>query len=97
MLRFQLQGAAALALTVLALAGCGGGGQGDGGGVGAGAGPAGAAPAGSQVPGSAQQSVGGLMAYLKELIAQSSDTTEPVALGNAVLPTEDTSAPEPVN
>ena len=95
MLRFQLQGAAALALMALALGGCGGGG-GEGGG-GAGAGPAGAAPAGSQVPGSAQQSVGGLMAYLKELIAQSSDTTEPVALGNVVLPTGDTSAPEPVN
>jgi hypothetical protein len=80
---------------VLALAGCGGG----GGGGGDGAGPAGpgAATAGSQVPGSAQQSVGGLMAFLKELIAQSSDTTEPVMLGNAVLPTADTSSPEPMN
>lgn len=96
MLRIQLQGAVALALTVLALAGCGGGGGGGGGG-GAGPGPAGAVPAGSQVPGSAQQSVGGLMAYLKELMAQTSDTTEPVVLGNAVLPTEDTSAAEPLN
>ena len=94
MLRIQLQGAAALALTVLALAGCGGGGGGGGGADPAGPG---AATAGSQVPGSAQQSVGGLMAFLMEQIAQSSDTAEPVVLGNAVLPTADTSSPEPMN
>jgi hypothetical protein len=91
MLRMKTQGAAALALMVLALAGCGGGGSGGE--------PAnsGATGSGSQVPGSAQQSVGGLMAFLMELIAQSSDTTEPVVLGDAALPTDDTSAPQPVN
>ena len=36
-------------------------------------------------------------AFLKELIAQSSETTEPLVLGNAVLPTADTSSPEPMN
>jgi hypothetical protein len=91
MLRIKTQGAAALALMVLALAGCGGGGSGGQ--------PAnsGATGSGSQVPDSAQQSVGGLMAFLMELIAQSSDTTEPVALGDAALPTDDTSGPQPVN
>jgi hypothetical protein len=91
MLRIKTQGAAALALMVLALAGCGGGGSGGQ--------PAnsGATGSGSQVPGSAQQSVGGLMAFLMELIAQSSDTTEPMVLGDAALPTDDTSGPQPVN
>lgn len=93
MLHIKTQGAAALALTlmVLALAGCGGGGHGGE--------PAhsGATGSGSQVPGSAQQSVGGLMAFLMELIAQTSDTAEPVVLGDAALPTDDTSGPQPVN
>jgi len=94
MLRFELKGATALALTVLALAGCGGGG---GGSADAGGANGGAGAAGSQVPGSAQPSVGGLMAFLKELMGQTSDTAEPVVLGDAVLPGDDTSAPEPVN
>jgi hypothetical protein len=91
MLRMKLQGATALAFMVLALAGCGGGGNGGE--------PAttGATGSGSQVPASAQQSVGGLMAFLMELIAETSDTTEPVVLGDATLPTDDTSAPQPVN
>jgi hypothetical protein len=93
MRRFQLTGATALALTILALAACGGGGGGspDAGGTG------GAGAAGSQMPGSAQQSASGLVAFLKGLIVQTSDTTEPVVLGDAVLPGDDTSAPEPVN
>jgi hypothetical protein len=93
MRRFQLTGATAFALTILALSACGGGG---GGGADAGgAGSAGAA--GSQMPGSAQRSASGLVAFLKELLGQTSDTTEPVVLGDAVLPGDDTSAPEPVN
>jgi hypothetical protein len=95
MRQFQLAGATALALTVLALAACGGGGGGGGGADAGGAGGAGAAI--PQVPGSAQQSVGGLVAFLKELIGQTSDTTEPMMLGDAVLPGDDTSAPDPVN
>jgi hypothetical protein len=92
MRRFQLTGATAFALTILALAACGGGGgSADSGGAG------GAGAAGSQMPGSAQQSASGLVAFLKELIGQTSDTTEPVVLGDAVLPGDDTSAPEPVN
>jgi hypothetical protein len=51
----------------------------------------------SEVPQSAQQSVPGLIAYLKELIAATSETSEPVFLGNAVLPTDETSEPAPVH
>ena len=44
----------------------------------------------TDVPSSAQQSISGLIAYLNELIGTSSDTTEPVLVGDAVLPTDDT-------
>ena len=48
------------------------------------------APA-SEVPASAQASVSGLIAYVSNLIASmTSDTATPVVLGNAVLPTSDT-------
>jgi hypothetical protein len=91
MLRMKLQGATALVFMVLALAGCGGGGNGGE------PANAGATGFGSQVPGSAQQSVGGLIAFLKELMGETSGTTEPVVLGNATLPTDDTSEPQPVH
>ena len=44
----------------------------------------------TDIPASAQQSSSGLLAYLNELIAGTSDTTEPVLVGDAVLPTDDT-------
>ena len=51
----------------------------------------------TDVPDSAQSSVDGLIAYIKELIAQTSETTEPVLVGDAVLPTSDTTEPAAVN
>jgi hypothetical protein len=45
----------------------------------------------SEVPASATSSVAGLFAYVSNLIASmTSDTASPVVLGNAVLPTSDT-------
>lgn len=44
----------------------------------------------SGVPQSAQQSVTGLVAFLEQLIAQTSETSEPILLGDAVLPTSET-------
>ena len=77
--------AAAIALGLAALgAGCGSSGSDD------------AVPvATTGIPASAQQSTNGLLAYLNELIAGSSDTTDDVLVGDAVLPTDDTA--EPVN
>lgn len=50
---------------------------------------------GSDLPGSALQSTSGLISYLNQLIAASDDTSEPVLVGDVVLPTDDTA--EPVN
>ncbi|MCG2594613.1 hypothetical protein LZ009_17685 [Ramlibacter sp. XY19] len=51
---------------------------------------------GSDLPSSALQSVEGLVAYVKDLIANGTNSTgEPVALGNVVLPTSETSEPIP--
>jgi hypothetical protein len=94
MLRNKRLGTAALLSMLLVLTACGGGGGGGGGG-GPDAGNADATR--SQVPDSAQQSVGGLVAFLKELIGQTSETTVPVVLGDAVLPRDDNAEPAPVN
>ena len=51
----------------------------------------------TDVPASAQSSVDGLIAYINQLIGQTSETTEPVVLGHAVLPTSDTTPPAAVN
>ena len=70
--------ASAAAAAVLVLAGCG-----DSGGV--------SSPAStSDVPASAQASVAGLVAYLNRLIDETTETSEPVLLGDAVLPVDDT-------
>jgi hypothetical protein len=42
------------------------------------------------VPQSALQSVTGLVTYLEDLIARTSETAEPVTLGDVVLPTSET-------
>ena len=69
-----------------ALAACGD--SGGGGGVGADAGRT------SDVPASAQQSVAGLIAFLNDLIANSTNETGlPILLGDATLPTSDTIEP----
>lgn len=70
--------ASAAAAAVLVLAGCG-----DSGGVSS-------AASTSDVPASAQASVAGLVAYLNRLIDETSETSEPVVLGDAVLPVDDT-------
>lgn len=50
----------------------------------------------SDVPQSAQASVSGLMAYMNDLINNmTNNTSEPILVGDAVLPTSDTT--EPVN
>lgn len=83
-----------LVAILLAAAGtltaCGGGGGGGGTG-------GGGAVSGSDVPSSALQSSDGLVAFLKQLIAGTSDTTEPIALGDVTLPTSDTTEPASVN
>lgn len=75
------------AATLLGACGEGGGNGGIGGGS-----------ATTDVPFSAQQDISGLVAYMKNLIATRTDeTSEPLFLGNAVLPTSETSEPLPVN
>ncbi len=77
-----------LALVVAAaLSACGGGDSG-GGGVAAGGSAQGGASGG--IPASATQSVAGLMAFMNQLVASSSETSDPVLLGDAVLPIDDT-------
>lgn len=74
------------ACVLLALAACGGGG-------GSGDSPA---VRTTDVPLSAQQSVGGLIDYIKQLIATgTNDASEPILVGDAVLPTDDTAEPSP--
>lgn len=90
----------AAAVSLAALVGaCGGGG--DGGIVVAAGGSdavAGGQPTGDgALPSSALQGVEGLVAFARQLIAQTGDTAEPVALGSAVLPTSDTAEPMALN
>lgn len=76
-----------------ALAACGGGGEGVGAGVGGGAGgaPGAAAPATTDIPASALASVDGLIAFMNQLIdTGTNDTSEPIVLGDASLPVDDT-------
>lgn len=75
-----------LAAVAASLAGCGGGG---GGGSSGGTGLA----AGGGIPDSALSSVPALVAYLQQLIAATSETGEPVDLGNARLPVDDNAEP----
>jgi len=50
----------------------------------------------TEVPPSAQGSVEGLVAYLRQLITDTNETAEPVVIGNVVLPQDDTAEPAPV-
>ncbi|AEG93691.1 hypothetical protein [Ramlibacter tataouinensis] len=51
----------------------------------------------NELPVSATASSSGLIAYLNELIANRTDeTSEPIRLGNAVLPTDDAAEPAAV-
>lgn len=87
-----------LALVTLvaaaALSACGGGGSSGGGGGTAAAPPAagggvgGGSPSGD-IPASALQSVDGFIAFMNTLVAGSSETDEPILLGDAALPVDD--------
>jgi hypothetical protein len=85
-----LRGCATAMAAALLLAACGGGGDGGGSGGNNGGNSA------SEVPASAQASVSGLIAYMRELVASASDTARPVFLGNAVLPVDDKAEPTPL-
>ena len=82
-----------LAMTA-ALAACGGGSGGGadvGGGAGGAPGAAAPAPATSDIPASALASVDGLIAFMNQLIdTGTNDTSEPIRLGDASLPVDDT-------
>ena len=83
-------GCLVLAATAL-LAGCGGGNDDSGG-------PSKAASATTQVPAEALESVEGLAAFQRSLNRNATDdTSAPLVLGDAKLPTTDTAGPRPVN
>jgi hypothetical protein len=73
-----------LAGVTALLAGCFGGGGGDSPPVTT------TAPPGNVLPGSATASVASLIAYLQSLIAGTDETSDPVLLGDAVLPVTET-------
>lgn len=87
----RLAAVAALA-SALAVAGCGGGSDGP---------SVTAAPGvelvpGTAVPVSATSSVAGVIAFLMQLIAGTSETSDPIAVGDAVLRTSDTEDATPI-
>ena len=86
MQKLPLRSAAVVLAACALLSACGGGGD---------DGPASART--TDVPSSAQSSIDGLIAYINELIGQTSDTSSPVLVGDAVLPTSDSALPSPVN
>ena len=95
MLKFNLNTPLIALVMTAAVAACGsgGGGNADVGGVGGGAGgaPGAAAPATSDIPASALASVDGLIAFMNQLIdTGTNDTSEPILLGDASLPVDDT-------
>jgi hypothetical protein len=54
-------------------------------------------PMSSAVPADASQSVAGMTVYLAGLAASKNDTAEPVDLGAATLPTDNTIEPQAIN
>lgn len=50
----------------------------------------------TDVPASAQQSVSGLITFINGLIAATSETSEPILIGDAVLPIDDTAEFTPI-
>ena len=78
----------ALAMTA-AVAGCGG--DSSGGGDGANGGPGVSVPSTTDIPASALAGVDGLIAFMNQLIdTGTNDTSEPIKLGDANLPVDDT-------
>jgi hypothetical protein len=77
----------AAAAAILTLAGCGGGSDG---GSWSGAGNNGAGTSGGTIPTSALQSSDGFIAYVKQVVANKLDASEPIDLGDVVGPRNDT-------
>ena len=77
--------AASLAASSLLLTACGGGSSS----------PAPVADNGTDVPQSAMTSSAGAIAFMKSVVASSSNTAEPLRVGDAVLATSDTDEPDP--
>ena len=96
MYKFNVKPPLIVLVMTAALAACGGGSGGAGGGAGAGGGgaappPGAAAPPTSDIPASALASVDGLIAFMNQLIdTGTNDTSEPIRLGDASLPVDDT-------
>ena len=83
MFKFNVNPPLIVLVMTAALAACGGG---SGGGA-----PGAAAPATSDIPASALASVDGLIAFMNQLIdTGTNDTSEPIRLGDASLPVDDT-------
>ena len=81
----------ALAITAAVAACGGGGGGGGGGGAGSGAAAPAAAASACAIPASAVASIGGLLAFLNQLIdTATNETSEPLALCDVTLPVDDT-------
>ncbi|KQP18304.1 hypothetical protein [Pseudorhodoferax sp. Leaf267] len=78
--------AALAASTLLALGACGGGGGDDNGG-------SSGFVEGTDVPVGVEQRITDVIAFARQLIAGTSETTEPAVLGNAKLATDDTADP----
>jgi len=90
---FKLNGCKTLiALAITAtVAACGGGGSSGAAGPGAPGAPLAAAPATCAIPASAVASVGGLIAFLNQLIdTATNEISEPIALCDVTLPVDDT-------
>jgi hypothetical protein len=83
--------AVTLAVAAMLLAACGGGGDGD---DIESRGPQDPAIAGTEVPTSATTSSAGALAFVKSVAATSSNTADPIVVGNAVLATSDTDEPD---
>lgn len=73
----KMHGIALLGAAALLLAGCGGGDDGP------------APVVTTEVPASAQQDAAGLVAFVNQQAGASSDTAEPILVGDAVLPVDD--------
>lgn len=83
MFNFKLSTPVLALVVAAALSACGGG-------DGVAAGGSGQGSASDGIPASATQNVAGLMAFMNQLVAASSETSDPILLGEAVLPTDDT-------
>lgn len=90
MKKIDVRHLAAIVATAALLSACGGS-DGD---------PVGSAPPPGEangIPSSALQSVTALVSYAREMISGLNDTAEPIALGNATLPTSETAEPIALN